>query len=99
MPPQQERRKANHEQTLAVQSGGTALSTVRRQARRARAGRARQARRAGLGTGLGRAIPLCRRTAHVPQEGELRRSKERRVGKECVSTRRSRWSPDMKKKK
>src|SRR3546814_11094798 len=27
------------------------------------------------------------------------RSEERRVGKECVSTFRSRWSPDLKKKK
>src|SRR3546814_17477145 len=27
------------------------------------------------------------------------RSEERRVGKECVSTCRSRWSPDLKKKK
>src|SRR3546814_16972884 len=29
----------------------------------------------------------------------LRRSEERRVGKECVSTCRSRWSPDHSKKK
>src|SRR3546814_15090272 len=29
----------------------------------------------------------------------LLRSEERRVGKECVSTCRSRWSPDHKKKK
>src|SRR3546814_16355390 len=28
-----------------------------------------------------------------------KRSEERRVGKECVSTCRSRWSPDNKKKK
>src|SRR3546814_9582573 len=27
------------------------------------------------------------------QQGETRRSEERRVGKECVSTCRSRWSP------
>src|SRR3546814_16686258 len=27
------------------------------------------------------------------------RSEERRVGKECVSTCRSRWAPDLKKKK
>src|SRR3546814_20157741 len=31
--------------------------------------------------------------------GELDRSEERRVGKECVSTCRSRWSPDQSKKK
>src|SRR3546814_19782213 len=30
---------------------------------------------------------------------EATRSEERRVGKECVSTCRSRWSPDHKKKK
>src|SRR3546814_20205020 len=29
----------------------------------------------------------------------IRRSEERRVGKECVSTFRSRWSPDHEKKK
>src|SRR3546814_16206710 len=29
----------------------------------------------------------------------MKRSEERRVGKECVSTCRSRWSPDHKKKK
>src|SRR3546814_11758451 len=28
-----------------------------------------------------------------PQEAEAKRSEERRVGKECVSTCRSRWSP------
>src|SRR3546814_12638610 len=31
--------------------------------------------------------------------GALGRSEERRVGKECVSTGRSRWSPDPYKKK
>src|SRR3546814_15648692 len=31
--------------------------------------------------------------------GIFRRSEERRVGKECVSTCRSRWSPDHKNKK
>src|SRR3546814_17276358 len=31
-------------------------------------------------------------------EHYLKRSEERRVGKECVSTCRSRWSPDHKKK-
>src|SRR3546814_20110501 len=30
---------------------------------------------------------------------QIRRSEERRVGKECVSTGRYRWSPDNKKKK
>src|SRR3546814_13479481 len=31
-------------------------------------------------------------------DGRHRRSEERRVGKECVSTCRSRWSPNTKKK-
>src|SRR3546814_12022190 len=35
----------------------------------------------------------------LPQDGELLRSEERRVGKECVSTCRSRWSPYHSKKK
>src|SRR3546814_16351783 len=38
-----------------------------------------------------------RRLDHVVQRGsqlDHARSEERRVGKECVSTRRSRWSPD-----
>src|SRR3546814_11165650 len=34
-----------------------------------------------------------------PAQGELTRSEERRVGKECVSTCRSRWSPENYKKK
>src|SRR3546814_12622670 len=33
------------------------------------------------------------RTAATPRVTQLRRSEERRVGKECVSTCRSRWSP------
>src|SRR3546814_17349764 len=40
--------------------------------------------------------------AHVHAPPTIRapkRSTERRVGKECVSTCRSRWSPDHKKKK
>src|SRR3546814_14413152 len=35
----------------------------------------------------------------VPTIYDRRRSEERRVGKECVSTCRSRWSPKHKKKK
>src|SRR3546814_16304947 len=35
-------------------------------------------------------IPVARRRSHCP--GRRRRSEERRVGKECVSTCRSRWS-------
>src|SRR3546814_13275817 len=38
-------------------------------------------------------------TRHPDQLGELTRSEERRVGKECVSTCRSRGSPVIKKKK
>src|SRR3546814_16925717 len=36
--------------------------------------------------------------AHVEKD-DITRSEERRVGKECVSTCRSRWSPYHKKKK
>src|SRR3546814_16709191 len=39
------------------------------------------------------------RTAQRRPCGARRRSEERRVGKECVSTCRSRWSPYHKKKK
>src|SRR3546814_19971165 len=35
---------------------------------------------------------------HLTVTPHLYRSEERRVGKECVSTCRSRWSPDHKKK-
>src|SRR3546814_21109367 len=45
---------------------------------------------------------LVQRTgkAHIPKiVGESGRSEERRVGKECVSTCRSRWSPYHSKKK
>src|SRR3546814_1641115 len=46
-------------------------------------------------------LHLCRQNPHrlgvlrgrVLQFGDLLRSEERRVGKECVSTCRSRWSP------
>src|SRR3546814_16704351 len=36
--------------------------------------------------------------AYIPN-GQIVRSEERRVGKECVSTCKSRWSPYLKKKK
>src|SRR3546814_2790711 len=42
-----------------------------------------------LGKGHIAAARVIKSTAHAPQ----RRSEERRVGKECVSTCRSRWSP------
>src|SRR3546814_1427524 len=41
-----------------------------------------------------RAHPSCRALAIEADEGRQGRSEERRVGKECVSTCRSRWSPD-----
>src|SRR3546814_13408855 len=43
----------------------------------------------------------CAQRVDEPARRELRetRSEERRVGKECVSTCRSRWSPDHYKKK
>src|SRR3546814_16156703 len=49
-------------------------------------------------TRIGEAIPLD--IIECSEEGrQPRRSGERRVGKECVSTCRSRWSPNHKKKK
>src|SRR3546814_16181422 len=36
---------------------------------------------------------------HLQQRPLIERSEERRLGKECVSTCRYRWSPDIKKKK
>src|SRR3546814_15645630 len=52
--------------------------------------------------GMGRTRRALRRHAviHVPgaEIVDVVRSEERRVGKECVSTCRSRWSPDHKKK-
>src|SRR3546814_13222292 len=45
----------------------------------------------------GRAKPFGVDAAQVP--ALVRRSEERRVGKECVSTGRSRWSPSPSKKK
>src|SRR3546814_11624580 len=53
---------------------------------------------------LGRGLRLLeeetgRLGAKAPLPGEVARSEERRVGKECVSTCRSRWSPAHYKKK
>src|SRR3546814_11165295 len=54
---------------------------------------------AQLTLGDARQIALLLRLAAVPQQGahgvhlRVARSEERRVGKECVSTCRSRWSP------
>src|SRR3546814_17949957 len=45
------------------------------------------------GRGQGRGCRRCRRLTHVGREQRGDRSGERRVGKECVSTCRSRWSP------
>src|SRR3546814_20243854 len=51
----------------------------------------------------GRAVGAAERHAAlqigVDQPGGRERSEERRVGKECVSTCRSRWSPEHEKKK
>src|SRR3546814_12848664 len=49
----------------------------------------------------GRALGIGRTVLVVPchaRDIEMRRSEERRVGKECVSTCRSRWSPFHSKK-
>src|SRR3546814_17088471 len=43
-------------------------------------------------------LPDIRRRPHRVQQGCAVRSEERRVGKECVRTCRSRWSPDHYKK-
>src|SRR3546814_21072508 len=61
-----------------------------------------------INAGLTRNYPLGATASHLVgyvggiSEQELRaaneRSEERRVGKECVSTRRSRWSPYHEKK-
>src|SRR3546814_12763519 len=40
-----------------------------------------------------------RRAAACPERQHARRSEERRAGKECVSTCRSRWSPQHETKK
>src|SRR3546814_20598742 len=50
-----------------------------------------------LAAGQGRDVRIARRAA--PRVHGCRRSEERRVGKECVSTCRSRWSPYHKQKK
>src|SRR3546814_14477242 len=48
-----------------------------------------------------RHLALCAalREEELPHLEAIRRSEERRVGKECVSTCRSRWSPYHSKKK
>src|SRR3546814_2437938 len=52
------------------------------------------ARRAGVQAGrCANRARWVRGAAHLRQDRRRRRSEERRVGKECVSTCRSRWSP------
>src|SRR3546814_9136093 len=46
-----------------------------------------------LEIGFGQAVFLQHVSHMVDHEVDLERSEERRVGKECVSTCRSRWSP------
>src|SRR3546814_20135959 len=46
-----------------------------------------------------RSEDLAQYLVALPDRPRLRRSEERRVGKECVSTCRSRWSPYHSKKK
>src|SRR3546814_698661 len=41
---------------------------------------------------------LLRKARTIADQEKRKRSEERRVGKECVSTCRSRWSPDLSKK-
>src|SRR3546814_14489221 len=54
---------------------------------------------AGNGSRLRPEDDRRRAAAQVPKQMKGIRSEERRVGKECVSTCRSRWSPYHKKKK
>src|SRR3546814_20618226 len=54
-------------------------------------------RRKGTGKWRNRSGDGCARSSARPKGND--RSEERRVGKECVSTGRSRWSPYHKKKK
>src|SRR3546814_16616297 len=69
---------------------------LRRQNLRKRALPAGEARFAFLG--IERRGEACRGAAHRLRRAR-ERSEERRVGKECVSTCRSRWSPSHQKKK
>src|SRR3546814_13720429 len=62
--------------------------------------------RVGLGTAVLRLVPMHVQVRDHPAIDQLRlheilreRSEERRVGKECVSTCRSRWSPYHSKNK
>src|SRR3546814_13730911 len=45
------------------------------------------------------AVRISNERGLIPAGARAQRSEERRVGKECVSTCRSRWSPSHKKKK
>src|SRR3546814_18006338 len=74
-------------------AGGDHLSGCARRLPGGRGGSRGQAGRAGRVPGG------ARRRGAAGQEPLARRSEERRVGKECVSTCRSRWSPYHYKKK
>src|SRR3546814_13450364 len=53
----------------------------------------------GLGANVGRSSPVIRTLARLLRfQAAAPRSEERRVGKECVSTCRSRWAPCSSKK-
>src|SRR3546814_18182383 len=54
---------------------------------------------AAVGTIIWNVYKALRGTRHLISEGQAKRSEERRVGKECVSTCRSRWSTYHKKQK
>src|SRR3546814_20775184 len=53
----------------------------------------------GRPTGEVRFLGLFTAEAYDKTSNDVPRSEERRVGKECVSTCRSRWSPETEKKK
>src|SRR3546814_14408895 len=56
-------------------------------------------RMGGVVSTIGNRIDVHSHTDPDPHAGSAYRSEERRVGKECVSTCRSRWSPFHKKQK
>src|SRR3546814_14148071 len=78
--------------------GGRAQAVRDQRLRPRPAAAACAARHAASTLGQDRQLELDGRTADVPGR-RLLRSDERRVGKECVSTCRSRWAPDHTKNK
>src|SRR3546814_17475563 len=81
---------------------GAAGPRPRRLSRRRKnesAPRRRRADAAATGRVRQLSLPAVRAQGLSDRQGDTIRSEERRVGQECVSTCRSRWSPSLKKKK